>query len=226
MAAFAAVLTNEPRQAAITLARRALTAGREALGDRSDRPWYAHATWFSQTTVSLVVAEDYERGGAAAGRVDRQGARDRRQRALRRGAGASRLGVAAPGNPMEAAATPRPHWPPLSCRPPPSIACSTPPSWSTRWSSRASSRRRSGRWRRWTRQPESGSLTAVMLRFARGRLRIAQGRTADGLDDLLAAGAVTTRALVTCPSFLPWRSDAALAQLALGDGDAAPTPRR
>ena len=46
---------------AITLAQRALTAGREALGDRSDRPWYAHATWFSQTTVSLVVAEDYER---------------------------------------------------------------------------------------------------------------------------------------------------------------------
>ena len=69
--------------------------------------------------------------------------------------------------------------------------------------------------------PESGSLTAVMLRFARGRLRIAQGRTAEGLEDLLAAGAVTTRALVTCPSFLPWRSYAAMAQLALGDGDAA-----
>jgi hypothetical protein len=58
---------------------------------------------------------------------------------------------------------------------------------------------------------ESGSLTAVMLRFARGRLRIARGDTAGGLEDLLEAGAVTTRALVTCPSFLPWRSYAAMA---------------
>src|SRR6185312_14528499 len=40
VAAFAAVLTNEPREAAIALAGRALAAGREALGDRSDRPWY------------------------------------------------------------------------------------------------------------------------------------------------------------------------------------------
>jgi DNA-binding CsgD family transcriptional regulator len=68
---------------------------------------------------------------------------------------------------------------------------------------------------------ESGSLTAVMLRFARGRLRIAQGGTAEGLEDLLAAGTATTRALVTCPSFLPWRSYAAMAQLALGEDEAA-----
>ena len=63
VAAFTAVLTNEPHTSAIALATRALAAGREALADRTDRPWYTNATWFSQTTVSLVVAEDYERVG-------------------------------------------------------------------------------------------------------------------------------------------------------------------
>ena len=70
-------------------------------------------------------------------------------------------------------------------------------------------------------EAESGSLTAAVLRLARGRLRVEQGRVADGLDDFLAVGSLTARALVTCPSYLPWRSEAALAHLALGDPDAA-----
>jgi DNA-binding CsgD family transcriptional regulator len=70
-------------------------------------------------------------------------------------------------------------------------------------------------------EAESGSLTAAVLRGARGRLRVAQGRVADGLADFLAVGELCERAGVTCPSFLPWRSDAALAQLALGDSEAA-----
>ena len=70
-------------------------------------------------------------------------------------------------------------------------------------------------------ETESGSLLAAVLHFARGRLRVAQGRTAEGLDDFLAAGALLTRASVTSPGFLPWRSEAALAQLALGDHESA-----
>lgn len=70
-------------------------------------------------------------------------------------------------------------------------------------------------------QTESGSLTAAVLRLARGRLRVAQGRNADGLADSLAVGALATRALVSCPSFLPWRSEAAIAQLALGEREQA-----
>ena len=75
-------------------------------------------------------------------------------------------------------------------------------------------------------EAESGSLTAAVLRFARGRLRVEQGRVADGLEDFLAVGVLLTRALVTCPSYLPWRSEAALAHLALGDRESARTPRR
>jgi DNA-binding CsgD family transcriptional regulator len=68
---------------------------------------------------------------------------------------------------------------------------------------------------------ESGSLTAAVLRLARGRLRVEQGRVAEGLEDFLGVGVDLTRAVVTCPSYLPWRSEAALAYLALGDREPA-----
>ena len=44
---------------------------------------------------------------------------------------------------------------------------------------------------------------------------------AEGLDDFLAVGTLLTRATITCPGYLPWRSEAALAQLALGDHESA-----
>ena len=53
------------------------------------------------------------------------------------------------------------------------------------------------------------------LLAARGRLRLAELRPAAALKDLLAAGDLFTRLLITTPSSAPWRSDAALAQLAL-----------
>src|SRR6266545_4464553 len=49
----------------------------------------------------------------------------------------------------------------------------------------------------------------------------AQGRTAEGLEDILAAGMLITRAQVICPGSLSWRSEAALAQRALGDRESA-----
>jgi DNA-binding CsgD family transcriptional regulator len=70
-------------------------------------------------------------------------------------------------------------------------------------------------------EAESGSLTAAVLRVARGRLRVARGQVADGLEDFLAVGAGLTRAMVACPSYLPWRSEAALAHLVLGDHESA-----
>ena len=221
VAAFAAVLTNEPRQAAITLAQRALTAGREALGDRSDRPWYAHATWFSQTTVSLVVAEDYER---VVPLLDESIARAR----ATADSGRFAVGLAHRGwvslrlgNPMEAAADTETALAAAELPAPTFYRVLNVAILVDALVEQGELEAAERALAPMDEAPESGSLTAVMLRFARGRLRIAQGRTADGLDDLLAAGAVTTRALVTCPSFLPWRSYAALAQLALGDGDAA-----
>ncbi|HEX6723934.1 MAG TPA: AAA family ATPase [Gaiella sp.] len=70
-------------------------------------------------------------------------------------------------------------------------------------------------------EAEGGSLVAALLRFERGRLRVEQRRVAEGLADFLAVGALVTRAMITCPSFLPWRSHAGLAHLALGQPEAA-----
>jgi DNA-binding CsgD family transcriptional regulator len=68
---------------------------------------------------------------------------------------------------------------------------------------------------------DSGMVTAAPLRLARGRLRVGQGRVAEGLADFLGVGVGLTRAMVTCPSYVPWRSDAALAYLTLGDLESA-----
>ena len=58
-------------------------------------------------------------------------------------------------------------------------------------------------------------IQAAWLLAARGRLRLAELRPAPALDDLLAAGDLFTRLRSPSP-MSPWRSDAALAQLALG----------
>lgn len=68
---------------------------------------------------------------------------------------------------------------------------------------------------------EHGSVATAILRLARGGLRVERGEVATALEDFLAVGADLTRALVTSPGFLPWRSEAALAHLALGDHESA-----
>jgi DNA-binding CsgD family transcriptional regulator len=59
-------------------------------------------------------------------------------------------------------------------------------------------------------------LAAGSALAARGRLRLAQLRPAEAIDELLAAGELIARLRSPSPSFAPWRSDAALAHLALG----------
>jgi ATP/maltotriose-dependent transcriptional regulator MalT len=65
------------------------------------------------------------------------------------------------------------------------------------------------------------SQTAPVLRHGRGRLRFAQRRFGQALDDFRAAGETATRTGAISPSYLPWRSGAALAALALGEPDTA-----
>jgi DNA-binding CsgD family transcriptional regulator len=63
--------------------------------------------------------------------------------------------------------------------------------------------------------------TTAVLRHARGRLRFTQRRYEEALVEFDAAGEIATGTLALGPSFLPWRSDAALAHLAIGELDAA-----
>lgn len=70
-------------------------------------------------------------------------------------------------------------------------------------------------------EAESEFVPNAVLRLARGRLRVEQARVAEGLADFLGVGLLLTRTMITCPSYLPWRSEAALAHLALGDAGSA-----
>jgi DNA-binding CsgD family transcriptional regulator len=62
---------------------------------------------------------------------------------------------------------------------------------------------------------------AAVLLPARGRLRVAQGRLRDGLATLLACGERYESGANRSPSLWAWRSEAALALMALGDHDRA-----
>jgi DNA-binding CsgD family transcriptional regulator len=64
---------------------------------------------------------------------------------------------------------------------------------------------------------ESNCLTAALVRHARGRLRFAQHRYADALEDFQQVGTIATACQTTSPCVMPWRSDSALTSLALGD---------
>jgi DNA-binding CsgD family transcriptional regulator len=59
------------------------------------------------------------------------------------------------------------------------------------------------------------TMQAGWLMAARGRLRLAERRPAAALEDLLAAGGLFARLRISTPT-IAWRSDAALAHLALG----------
>ena len=220
-AAFVSILTNEPAETGADLATRALLA-QDSAGPVSDSgPWFSFAAWFSHTTFVLLLAERYAQlrplldASIAEARVTGDGGRlavglrDRGWLALRRGD----LSAAEVDARTALAATELP----------------APPMYRVMNGSLLikvlvdQGKLDDAEQALAPLDPEAGSgfATAWGLRFARGRLRVAQGRVAEGLEDFLGLGVDLTRAIVTCPSYLPWRSEAALALLALGDRESA-----
>jgi hypothetical protein len=65
------------------------------------------------------------------------------------------------------------------------------------------------------------SLMFQFLLHARGRLRIAQGRSREGLQDLLTCGEREERLGICAPGMAPWRVSAALALAATGEREEA-----
>jgi DNA-binding CsgD family transcriptional regulator len=220
-AAFISILTNEPAETGADLATRALLA-QDTAGPVSDsRAWFSFAAWFANATFALLLAERYAQlrplldASIAQARVTGDGGRfavgmrDRGWLALRRGDLS-----AAEGDARTALAATELPAPPMyrvmngtllikvlvdqgKLDDAEQVLAPLDP------------------------EAGSGFATAWGLRFARGRLRVAQGRVAEGLEDFLSLGADLTRAIVTCPGYLPWRSEVALAQLALGDHESA-----
>jgi DNA-binding CsgD family transcriptional regulator len=65
--------------------------------------------------------------------------------------------------------------------------------------------------------PGIAGMASAIERHTRGRLRFAQHRFSEALSDFQAAGEIATSGLAPSPSYLPWRSDAALAALIVGE---------
>ena len=220
VAAYISVLANEPAEVGVDFASRALLA-LESSSPGPDRPWFSFATWFSQATFSLLWAERYAEVGPrldasiAQGRLIGDSSRlamglaNRGWLALRRGD----LGAAEGDARTALAATELPA-PPMHRVLNVAVLVETLVEQGALEAAEQTLAPSES-------EAETGSLIANVLRFARGRLRVAQGRPAEGLADFLAVGRLLTRAQVTCPGYLPWRSQAALAQLALGDREAA-----
>jgi DNA-binding CsgD family transcriptional regulator len=220
-AAFIAVLTNEPAKVGADLAARALRAGGTAPPTSGIPPWFAFATWFSQATVSLLWAERYAQvrpllhASIAQARATGDSSRlavslaTRGWLALRRGDL-----IAAEADARTALVAAELPAPTLYRVLNGGVLVKTLVDQGELDAAEHALAPLDP-------EAESGSITASVLRLARGRLRVAQGRVAEGLEDLLAVGARLTSGMVTCPGFLPWRSDAALAHRALGQGEPA-----
>jgi DNA-binding CsgD family transcriptional regulator len=220
VAAWTSVLTNEPAEAGAELGARALLAEVSAPSGSEDRPWFAEPT-FARATLALFCAERYAQmrplldASIAQAQATGDGGRlavclaIRGWLALRRGD----LRAAEADTQMALAATELPAPPLYRVMNGGVLLKALVEQGELEAAERALAQLGL--------EVDSGMVTAAPLRLARGRLRVGQGRVADGLEDFLGVGESLTRAMVTCPSYVPWRSDAALAHLALGDHESA-----
>jgi DNA-binding CsgD family transcriptional regulator len=217
LAAFVSVLSNEPAQIGVELAIRGLAAT-----ERMDsQQWFSFATSFSQMTISLVWAERYDQarplldGSIAHARASSDSGR--------LGIGLAHRGWLAlrQGDLLAAEADTRTALAASTLPPPILYRVLVAGVLVDALVEQGELDEAEDVLRPLDADAETASLTAAVLRFARGRLLLARHQTAAGLADLLAVGALTDRVRVICPSYLPWRSEAALAHLALGDEDAA-----
>jgi DNA-binding CsgD family transcriptional regulator len=220
-AAFISVLTNEPAEVGADLAARALRAGGIAPPTSGIPPWFAFTTWFGQAAISLVWAERYAQVrpllDASIAQARATGDSSRLAASLAtRGWLALRRGdlIAAEADARTALVAVELPAPTLYRVLNGGVLVKTLVDQGELDAAEQALAPLDS-------EAESGSIPAVVLRLGRGRLRVQQGRVAEGLEDFLAVGARLTSGMVTCPGFLPWRSDAALAHRALGQGEPA-----
>lgn len=219
--AYCCVLTNEPAEVGADLATRALLAGSSTSAGSGDPPWFAYAAWFSMATFTLLWAERYTQlrplldvsiaearatgdSGLLASCLANRGWLAHRRGDLIAAEADTRTGLAATALPA-----------------PPTTRVLNGAVLVLALVDRGELDAAAEVLGAFASEAEKESLFAAALRFARGRLRIAQRRVADGLEDFLAVGALLTHAQTTSPSAFPWRSEAALAHLALGQPELA-----
>jgi DNA-binding CsgD family transcriptional regulator len=210
MLAVAAAMANEPVDTAARLALRALERAPKLLPEAVDRP-----PFFYQACIALVFAERY---GEALSRFDEALADARRLGSLPHVLALScfrALPHLRVGNLADAEADARialetgPRLPGVHAALALSVLLETLAERGEFEAAEAADRRYP------LVEQFPTVIQAAWLLAARGRLRLAELRPAPALGDLLAAGELFTRLRSPSPT-TPWRSDAALAHLALG----------
>ena len=219
--AYCHVLTNGHAEVGADLATRALMAGSSASTGSGSRPRFSFSAWFSMVTFSLFWAERYAQVrpllDASIAQARAHGDSSRLASGLaNRGWLALRRGdlIAAEADTRTAFAATALPAPPFSRVLNGGVLIKA-------LVGQGELDAATHVLRTLASEAEKGSLVAGLLRFARGQLLVEQRRVAEGLADFLAVGVLVTRAMITCPSFLPWRSQAGLAHLALGEREPA-----
>jgi len=211
MLAFAAANANEPAETAARLALRALAGAPKLLPEAVDRP-----PFFYHACIALTFAERYQE---ALSRFDDALADARRLGSLPHVLGLSCYRAFAhlrSGNLADAEADARialetgPRPPGIHAAVALAMLLETLAERGELEAAEAADQR----YRLAEQFPTT--LNAGSVLAARGRLRLAELRPAVALGDLLAAGELCARLRSPSPSVAPWRSDAALAHLALG----------
>ena len=215
VAAFAAALANQPADQVADLARRAISAGSRPLPEPGDPPW------FQSAVIALNCAERYgeaqvlldaaviEAQAAANGMIIPAVLAHRAWLALRRG------DLTAAEADAQALRDAPGRSPPLLYA---LMAASVLVEVLVERDDLDGAVRTLGP----LAADLSGvSLTASVLRHASGRLLFAQHRFGEALGHFRAAGEIATGGLAISPCWLPWRSEAALAALAIGEPDTA-----
>jgi DNA-binding CsgD family transcriptional regulator len=221
VAAFTSILTNEPAGVGAELATRALLAADSPPRGAGGRPWFSFTTWFSLTSFTLLWAERYAQLrpllDASIAHARATGDSSRLAVGLATHSWLEyRCGdlVAAEGDARMALAASKLPAPPMYRVMNVGLLVKALVDQGELAAAEEALAPLDS-------EAERGSVIAAEVRFARGRLRIAQGSFAAGLEDFLAVGTLLTRATITCPGYLPWRSEAALANLALGERESA-----
>jgi len=211
MLAFAAALSNEPAETTERLALRALDKAPKVLPEAVDRP-----PFFYHACIALTFAERY---AGALTRFDEALADARRLGSLPHVLGLScyrALGHLRVGNLADAEADARvaletgPRLPGVHAAVALAVLVETLAERGEFEAAEAAEER----YRLAEQFPTLLHGAAALA--ARGRLRLAELRPAAALGDLLAAGDLLGRLRSPSPTAAPWRSDAALAHLALG----------
>lgn len=211
VAALQAALANEPAGSAAELARRALVAG----------PGPAHGPWFTPAVLTLLLTERY---GEAQAFLDGALAE------LRAASGAASLppvlylravlGLRR-GDLLAAEADARSLLEGEALRPPRFWRVLTGGVLVLALVERAELDAAEDALEPLAIDMEGTGFQSASLRHARGRLRLARRHFAAALSDFAAAGDLISRTGWRAPAYLPWRSDAALAHLGLGEPEEA-----